>query len=46
MNLEAVRTPETLVYSETTLDYMPEGSHLQTCCRESLKSHMVICLNI
>jgi len=37
MMMEAVRTSETSVYSETTRHYIPEGSHLHTRSRESLK---------
>jgi hypothetical protein len=37
---DTVRTFETSDYSETTRRYIPEGSHLYTCRRENLKSHM------
>jgi hypothetical protein len=40
--LEAVRTPETSVKFVTTWRYIPEFSKLHTCCRENLKSHMVL----
>jgi hypothetical protein len=40
--MEAVRTSETLVYSETTRCYIPERSHLHTRRRENLKSHKCI----
>jgi hypothetical protein len=39
--MEAVRTSETPVYSETTLRYIPEGSHLHTRRRENLKSQLI-----
>jgi hypothetical protein len=38
--MEAVRTSETSVYSETTRLYIPEGSHLHTRRRENPKSHI------
>jgi hypothetical protein len=31
--MEAVRTSETLIYSETTWRYIPDGSHLHEWCR-------------
>jgi hypothetical protein len=38
--MEAVRTSETLVYSnETTRRYIPDDSKLHTSRRENLKSH-------
>jgi hypothetical protein len=37
--LDAVRTSETSIYSETTQRYIPEGCHLYTRRRENLKSH-------
>jgi hypothetical protein len=37
--MEAVRTSESSVYSETTLRYIPEGSNLNTRRRENLISH-------
>jgi hypothetical protein len=37
--MEAVRTSETSVYSESTLRYIPEGSNLHTRCHKNLKSH-------
>jgi hypothetical protein len=40
--MEAVRTSETSVYSETTRCYIPERSHLHTRRRENLKSHKYI----
>jgi hypothetical protein len=41
--MEAVRTPETSVYSnETTRRYIPEGSNLHTRRHENLKSHIII----
>jgi hypothetical protein len=40
--MEAVRTSETLFYSnENTQRYIPEGAHLHTFHRESLKSQEV-----
>jgi hypothetical protein len=39
--MEAVRTSETSVYSETTRRYIPEGSNLHTRRRENLKSRMI-----
>jgi hypothetical protein len=39
--MEAVRTSETLVYSnETTWRYIPEGSNLHSRRRENLKSRI------
>jgi hypothetical protein len=38
--MDAVRTSETSVYSETTGRYIPEGSNLHTRRRENLKSHV------
>jgi hypothetical protein len=38
--MEAVHISETLVYSETTWRYIPERSHLHTCCHENLKSYL------
>jgi hypothetical protein len=40
--IEAVRTSETSVYSETTWRYIPEGSNLHTRRRENLKSHEIL----
>jgi hypothetical protein len=37
--MEAVRTSETSVYSETTLHYIPDGCNLHTRCCENRKSH-------
>jgi hypothetical protein len=39
--MEAVRTSETSVSSETTPHNIPEGSHLHTRHREKLKSHII-----
>jgi hypothetical protein len=39
--MEAVRTSETSVSSETTRRYIPEDSDLHTRRRENLKSHIV-----
>jgi hypothetical protein len=36
--MEAVRTSETSVCSETTQLYIPEGSNIRTCCCENLKT--------
>jgi hypothetical protein len=38
--MEAVRTSETLDYTETARQYIPEGCH-HTRRRENLKSHTV-----
>jgi hypothetical protein len=40
--MEAVRTSETSVYSETTRRIISEGSNLHTRRRGSLKSHMCL----
>jgi hypothetical protein len=38
--MEAASTSETSVnFYQTTRRYNPEDSHLQTCCRENLRSH-------
>jgi hypothetical protein len=39
--MKAVRTSETLVYSETTQRYIPEGSNLHTRRHENPKSHKI-----
>jgi hypothetical protein len=38
--MEAVRTSETSVYSDTTLRYIPEYSKLNTRRRQNVKSRM------
>jgi hypothetical protein len=43
MMMEAVGTSETSVnLYETTWRNIPEGYHLHTVCRETMKSHVVI----
>jgi hypothetical protein len=39
--MEAVRTSETSVYFNETIRYISEASHLHTCCRENLESHIL-----
>jgi hypothetical protein len=42
--MEAVRTSETSVYSETTRRYSLEGSHFHTRRRQNLKSRSLLCI--